>query len=278
MPRQFSATILMQRPWPLDVDALASHVRARFPQIGLVEAMPGQVPNREAGLLTIDGGKVVIMCIPSPLPKEALFAPLKTLRVWEPEPAIAKHYAHIIVSCGGDLPGVDGAKAYAAAVHFVAAAIAEMAPSVAAFWSTGWALSQPEDFIAATDTILDGRAPLGAWVSYATIVPRGFASSEATGIVSYGLKHFLGRELELAPAPIDGKTAYRRVSAIAKAVMDRGAKLHDGQQLVDPDRTFAMLVRERNYWLRRDQSAYVLIGEDSVIDAETLRPAERAVA
>lgn len=278
MPRHFSATILMQRPWALDIDALADTVRQRFPQIGTVEAMPGQVPNREAGLLTIDGGKVVVMCLHAPVPNDQLFPPLRTLRVWDPEPAISAHNAHVIVSCGGDLPGVDGAKAYAAAAHFVAAAVAEMGPAVAVFWPGGWSLQSPEAFTESASTILDGRAPIGAWMSFATIVPRGFAAEQATGIVSYGLRPFLGRELELAPAPVDGKTAYRRLAAITRAVMDKGATLADGQTVVDPDHTFSMIVRARNFWLRRDLSAFVLVGEDSVIDPETLRPAEREVA
>ena len=278
MPRQFNATILMKRPWPLDIDALVDHVRDRFPQIGAVAVLPGQQANREAGLMTIDDAKIVVMSVHAPVPHDRLFPALKTLRVWDPEPVVRKHFAQVTISCGGELPGVDGAKAYAAAVHLVASAVVEMGPALAVFWPESWSLTQPEDFTDASATILDGRVPLGVWASFATVVPRGFEAEQATGIVSYGLSPFLGRELEVAPAPIDGKTAYRRIAAIARAVLDKGATLSDGQQLIDPERTFSMTVRERDFWLRRDHPAFVLIGEDSVVDPETLRPLEQAVA
>ena len=115
---------------------------------------------------------------------------------------------------------------------------------------------------------------MGLWVTFAPVVPRGYEPSAATGLVTYGLRPFIGHELELAPRPGDPKSAYQCLSAIVNLVLDKGLELHDGQRLEDSAESFALTVRERRYWLRRDESAFVLVADDSVVDNETLQPVQ----
>ena len=120
--------------------------------------------------------------------------------------------------------------------------------------------------------------PMGNWISFAPVVPRGYEPGEATGLVTYGMTPFIGRELELAPRPGDPKTAYQCVSTIVQLVLDKGLALHDGQRIEDTDESFALTVRERTYWLRRDESAFVLVSDDAVVDPTTLQPLRAAQA
>jgi hypothetical protein len=54
--------------------------------------------------------------------------------------------------------------------------------------------------------------------------------------------------------------------------LDRGVKLTDGLRLGAAEGAWAVTVRERDHWLRRGEPAFVLVPDDSIIDAETLKP------
>ena len=278
MPRHFSIAILLQEEWPLDIDAIGAALRRRFPQIGAIDAVPGQVPGHQSGIVRIDGGHVVISSSPEPFPEDMIEPPLKVMRSWRPERTIKEHKAHLLISCGGDLPGLEGAKAYAAAAHFVAAAATTITPASAIVWQRGYCVTRPEDFRESATTLLSGRMPLGAWVSFATVVPRGYAPEAATGMVSYGLRPFLGRELEGAPRPGDPRSAYDCIADVARRALGQGLELNDGLCIEDAALDQSVTVREKTFWLRRDLSAYVLVAGDAVVDPETLRPLRQPAA
>ena len=272
MPRQFTATILLEEPGEPEVEAIAATMAMRFPTIGRIGALPAT--GESDGAVTIDGARVTLR-LSDRVPEEGFLPPLKLIRPWDPVRAIRRHTAALEVACGGELPGLEGAEAYAAAVHFVATAACQVAPATAILWREGWAVSDPEAFARDAESILSGCMPLSSWVGFAAIVPRGHAPEEATGMVTYGLRPFIGREIELAPRPGGPREACRCVSRVARMALDRGIALEDGQHLADPGGAFAVTVRERNYWLRPDHSAYVLVADDSFVDAETLKPRNR---
>ena len=279
MSRHFSAVILLNRPVGIDLDALARTVTTQFPQIGVVEPISGQAGEGSSGLLRIEGGHVVVTVTPCPFEDSQLFPPMQVLRSWDPVAAIAEHEAYVTVSCGGGLEGIEGAEAYAAAVHFVTSAATRVLPASAVFWQRGFSITNPVDFYDSSRTLLAGRMPLGAWVSFASVVPKGYAPATALGMVTYGMRPFIGREIELAPRPGDARSAYNCLASLVRKTLDQGIVLADGQRFVTSGRApFSVTVRERTYWLRRNQSAFVLVSDDSVVDVETLKPRERPAA
>ena len=271
MSRQFSATLLLDRPWSLNVDAIAAAMRTLYPSIGEVEALPDQFDEEERGAIAVEGATVILKTIDAPLGESDLNAPLKTLRAGGVEDAAASHRACLVVSASGDLPGLEGGEAYAAVVHFVAAAALSVTPARAVFWKTGWALTRAETFATAANMLLKGKMPVGTWISFATIVPSGMQPESGLGMVTYGLKPFVGRELELAPRPGDARMAFEIVSSVCRTLLNRGKQLSDGMVLKTEDQQVRLTVRERRYWLRRDLSAFVLIADDSVIDTKNLQ-------
>ena len=277
MSRYFSASILLERPWPLDMDRIARAVSERFPEIGEVDAVAGQ-GDADSGVLTIDHAQVVLQSADERVTEEAYRPPLKILRAWDPAPAVRRHRAHLRISCGGRLSGLDGALAYAAATHFVAAAVAGITRPRAVLWEPARALVEPGDFAIGAETVLTGAAPLMSWLSYAPVVPEGHTPANATGMVTYGLKPFIGRELELAPRPGDPRAAYRCLGSVVRRLMKGGITLRDGQRMIDAEAGVSLTVRERRYWLRREESVFVLVAEDSVVDPLTLQPRADSVA
>jgi hypothetical protein len=267
---QFTATVLLERAWAPDIGGIAAAVEERFPNIGRVEAVPGR------SAVWIDGAEVALRPGQGRIAAKRLMPPMRPVRNWDPEPAIRGHVAYLDISCGGELPGLEGAEAYAAVVHFVAAAAVGLAPPAAVFWRQGWALSSPATFIGTANDILAGRMPLGAWVSFSTVVPKGYPPGQATGMVTYGMRPFIGRELELAPRPCDPRAAWRSLGRIARSALDQGVTLADGVRLGDAGGEWTLTVRERDHWLRRGEPAFVLVADDSMIDAETLQPRHQA--
>ena len=275
MSRHFTATILLDRPWKLDIDRLAGALRKRFPRIGTVAATSGQ-GRGDAGVLTLDGAQIVVESTPGRAPVDRMRPDLNTLRFWDPSEALDRHAARLTISCGGELPGLDGAEAYAAATHFAATAALKEVPALAVIWDHGWTIHRPTDFAEMATGLLAGRMPVNAWVSFAPVVPRGHDPALATGMVTYGLAPMIGRELELAPRPGDPRRAWFALSEIVRRMLDRGLVLSDGQVVTSEGVDFT--ARARTYWLRRGSSAFVLVAPDAVVDAETLRPHERAAA
>lgn len=267
---QFTATVLLERAWAPDAGTIAAAVAERFPSIGAVEA----VPVRQA--IRIDGAEVALRPGQGRIAANRLVPPMRPVRVWDAEPAIRAHLAYLDIVCNGETPGVDRAVAYAAAVHLVAAAAVGLGPAAAVFWSLGWALSSPANFIGAAGDILAGRVPLVAWVSFAPVVPRGYAPGQATGMVTYGMRPFIGRELELAPRPCDAQTAWRSVGRIARSALAREVRLADGIRLGDAGGQWTITVRECDHWLRKGEPVFVLVAGDSMIDAATLQPRHQA--
>ncbi len=272
MSRYFTATLLLRSPWPLDIDRIARTLAQRFPGIGAVDALPGNTGEGDSALLTIDHANVVIESHDHPVERGDILPPLKILRTWNPTPAQRSHQAHLTITCGGNLAGLEGALAYSAATHFVATGIAAIVHPLAILWGPARALLEPGEHAMAAETLLTGTIPHSSWVSYAPVVAQGYPAADATGMVTYGLRPFIGHELELAPRPGDPRSAYRCLGAIVRRVLRGGIDLRDGLKIVARDAGMSMTVRERRYWLRRDESAFVLIAGDSVIDPWTLQP------
>ncbi|MEM9061980.1 MAG: hypothetical protein AAGD13_16080 [Pseudomonadota bacterium] len=272
MSRHFSATLLLDRPWRLNIDAVATALRSLFPQIGEVDSVPGQAADEDAGVLIIEGATVVVQSVDAPVDSADLTPPLRPLRAEGADAAATQHSSHVIITAGGALPGLEGGEAYAALVHFVAAAALTVAPASAVFWRQGWALTRSSTFSAATSMLLEGKMPVGTWVSFASVVPSGYRPEDGMGMVTYGMRPFVGRELELAPRPGDARSAFQTLGAICRMLLDKGTALSDGARLRTDDDAPILMVRERTYWLRRDLSAFVLVSEDAIVDSETLKP------
>ena len=276
MLRSFTATLLLDQSWPLDVDHVARALIDRFPTIGKIDSLPGQ--SEETGLLTIDHAQIVLQASETPIDTETAFPPLRVLRTWDPALAVDAHNAQISVSCGGRLPGLEGGLAYAAATHFVATALAGICKPLAVLWEPARQIVEPGEFAMTAESLLTGTLPQAAWISYAPIAPEGEHQSTATGMVTYGMKAFIGRELELAPRPGDARDAYRCMGAVVRRVMGDGCTLRDGLEMVDREAGITLTVRERLYWLRREESVFVLVAEDSIVDPWTLRQRNLNVA
>jgi hypothetical protein len=266
---QFNAYLLLDDPWWIDINRIAALVAQRFPAIGRVEAVPGATPG--AGLLTIDNGMLVVLSLPHRLSDAEIWPTFAPLQSWDPRGAVAAHRGHIVISCGGDnLPGIDGAKAFAATVTLVAAALAEVAPVTAVLWQEGSVLMSLSGVAAAAERLHLGRLPVSAWVSFVPVTAAGQRPEHSVGMLTHGMALFAGRELELAPAPIPSRLAFEQTSDVANRVLEDGLVLTEGGWIEDPATGEGLLVRTRSSWWRRGVPAFVLLRQDALVDPDTL--------
>lgn len=272
MSSQFSAVLLLPEFWPLDIEALSSALLKRFPEVGSVQAVHPRADRPDAAVLIVDQATVTIEVTRAPLPAGEFAAPMSTLRAAGLDKAVEDHSAALVISASSTLEGLEGAEAYAVLIHLIAAAAASFIPCKAVYWPTGYCLSRVEDFMSRTQPLMMGRMPLLNWVSFATIVPRGYTPEQATGMVTFGLTPFVGRELELAPRPTTARDALQSLTQVAQQMLDQGIALSDGTRVADLDGVNDMIVRERDYWLRRNLSAFVIVAPDAIVDVSTLRP------
>ncbi|MGF1500307.1 MAG: hypothetical protein ACFBSD_00685 [Paracoccaceae bacterium] len=277
MLQHISAHCLLERPHVLDIERLAERLTIVMPEIGRVEYLRGPKPG--AGLLTIDGGLIVVMNEPGPLSDALTMADPDRILTWDPGPAIGRHCARIVVACGGDtIPGLDGARTYAATVTLVSAALTAIAPVCALYWPAGGVFSPPDALSSAARGLLAGRLPLDLWVGLTSIEahldaeehPGPFGPPPAEGAATTGLLPFLGREIELAPAFVDQQTALDQIRAVACAALSGDLKLEDGVAIPDGP-AGGTLVRLRRAWHREGVPAAVLVPPDSVVNARSLR-------
>lgn len=272
MRRQFTATVLLDTPFAATMTTLAEAVAARYPQIGAVNVHSTANGTAGGGVLEIEGALIAVMPTSAPFPQARMAPPLRVLRSWDPIPAVRRQTAHVTITCGGALPGIVGAKALAAAVTFVTAAVIDLSQPAAVFWETGWAVTPPETFVEGADKLSTGIVPLPLWATFATVVPRGVRERQTSGTVTYGLGPFIGAELELAPAPIDARASYERASMVARLAMGQETTLRDGLTIRQPSANLNLAVVERESWLREGMAAFVLVSDDSLVDPQTLKP------
>lgn len=267
MMQTFSATLLLGASDGTDVPA-ALEALVRSGQIGDVSTDGPRLRLSASGITLAVEARAV------PETMEAFDPPMRTLRSPATVEAARLHAGVLTIEASAPPSDPEDARLQARAMHAVAAALVPLMPTLAVFWRTSWSLTRPETFVEAAPGPTSGRAPVGIWAGFATVAPRGDAG-DAIGMVSYGLAPFLGREIELAPAPTSAGDALRLMTMVAQHLLDERLVPTDGQSLVLPEGPGFLTVRTRDSWLRPDVPALVIVGDDAVVDPETLAVKDR---
>lgn len=271
MTKAFVATLLLADDFTLEIDSLAKAVAEDYPSLREVTGIPSQTESA-SGVLMIETAQVVVQVRDKRLPNAAFKAPDAIHRPGTTPPDIAGNKVQVDVSSAGQKETLDGAEGYAGGAHIVAASILKRAKALGAFWHASGTLTGPADFTAATGPLFEGKMPLDIWVGFAPMVPEGYAPEAAMGMVTHGLRPFLGRELELAPRPGDIESAHECLCSVTRRILDDGMTLRTGQHLSNVESVLEAKVRRRDYWLRRDRSTFVLVTDDAIIENDTLNP------
>jgi hypothetical protein len=262
--------VLLRSGWQPDMAAFAARLAERFPPLGSVEGQAAEAQSGVPHRLVVDGARVDISVVNAPYPVESLAAPVRLVDHVDPRGFARDQLAYVMV--GADAPeGAELVEAFSALVVLVAAQVARESPSLAVFWSSSWRLMPPSGIETAAGRIMAGEAPRELWISWAELTGERAGGEGNRCLMSFGLRAFVGREVEMAPAPIAHGSAQAMCRRLADRLLD-GAEFADREELRDEvlDRPATLRLADR--FLRPAQPAVVIVAQSSPIEAETLRP------
>lgn len=272
MSIRIDAYVLLKRPWRANFDAIAAEFEWRYPQIGGPRVMHDRGSDHQATIV-VEGAPVEISSVSAPYPPEQLHPPMRTLghEPLEVDRLTDGQAAYVVVSATSEGSGLEMCLAHAALVTLMASVIADKAGGIAVIWPDSWVCLSPEAFGEAAASVLRGQAPVSLWCAFAHCNPAHVGAAEMTGIASFGLRKFIGRELELAPMPsVSGQAIGCMREAARQLLAGEWLPANFGEiVLTSFDAPLAVRLADEGF-LRPGLPAVVLIAPEAAVDLRTL--------
>ncbi|MEM6679159.1 MAG: hypothetical protein AAF675_14940 [Pseudomonadota bacterium] len=279
MTPRLEAYVLLNGPWKPDAGEFATVLEARYPGIGRVR---GDAPEEGSGMptvFTVDGAAVQVSMVGAPYPPEQLEPPMRLLEHVDTEEVARAHVAYMMISTewtASDDPDDAGenaemAAAYAALLTLVTATVAEEAPALAAFWTESWRFVSIDEIKEAAAAVMRGEPPLSLWYALAEVKGARAGGGDMRGMMSFGLRAFCGREIEVAPAPLSAMAAQGIARDLAERIFagdlpeDHAALPHDALEA-------PAVLRHAERFMRPQQPVALIVPPGASIDVETLEP------
>jgi hypothetical protein len=262
--------------WKPELGEVCAAIERRFPEIGRVRASAAKPDSGVADTFLIDGATVSMSIVNAPYPPEQLIPPVRLVEHVDADAVGRAHLCYVMLSAEAP-EGIEWAQAYSALVTLVASVVAEEAPALAAFWASSWALRTPEGLREAADEIMAGGVPRSFWVSLAEVRSAKVNGIEMRGMMSFGLRPFAGREIELAPAPISLAAA----RAFSEKLADRmlaGEMPEDWETIAIAGHEKPAVVRLAERFMRPSQPVALIVAHGATVDPETLKPRKGGIA
>ena len=184
----------------------------------------------QALMAEVDGQPFAVVLIEGQLP-EAEVDNAITQSIFWPEAAetFAPHTAYLAIAAVDRLTSHGLARAQAVALTKLAAALAEVTPSLGIYWRGAEACVPPGRVAEAVVEIGAGRWPVDMWLGY-VMFGRDDTEHPIVGLQTRGAAAFLGFEVEIEPYAADGKLEPVRIVYNAVGyLMNFGDVIRDGQ-------------------------------------------------
>lgn len=269
MPIRFETYILLKKNWKPDFTALGEEIEWRYPDLGKARSKRSAGAGEGQGSIVLDGAEVKLWLVTDQFPKEQLISPARIIGQQDPEPLTAGHSCYMLASVEAQAEGLDWARAYAAVLTLVASVVADKASALSIFWKDSWRTLTVAEFKEAAGAVACGRSPIDTWVSYAAMNPSKIGGPDMVGFETFGLRPFIGREIELAPCAVEVPEANAAVHAAVEAVLGRAHVFEDGDRFDFPSGRRST-VRLSDGFARMGIPAIVLVPDNAAVSADTL--------
>jgi hypothetical protein len=220
------AFILLDAPTALEPARISEAFAARHPDVPVVVGGDGQ-----GAVLSAAGLVVTIMYFDDPLPPLWPEALEMAGRYWpEADAVFDRHQAHLMISVVGK--GANRLQLARVASAAVGAVIASHRACSGVLWDKTVANSaaMADDFCRSAFAADDVPCPL--WVGLEPFQDEGAATF---GVVTIGLRQFIGRELELEAPAESWEALLASVGGMATYLLQDGVKVEDGDWFNAPD-------------------------------------------
>ncbi|MEM7429695.1 MAG: DUF4261 domain-containing protein [Pseudomonadota bacterium] len=210
--------------------SIISDLNARLPE-GEAVAIGNPQGAADDGSLMIEIGAAVYVCLflSNAVPTGTFDHAAAASHFWKEAAAdLAAHKAHVVVSEFSSGSGFEARRTCALHVSLIAAAVCTQADAIGLHWTTGETVTRKEPFLDEIGQLSRGTWPVYVWLQYYWV---GGKAEENPGLATYGLRAFIGRELEFEPGGLDQQTLFARAGQIASYLVDNGDVLGDGETL-----------------------------------------------
>ncbi len=182
-------------------------------------------------MIKIGDRAYVCMFLAEPVPQGTMDLAASASHFWEDAAEqLAGHKAQIVVA---ELEGGEDFEARregASRVMDLAAAvcICSLAPVIGIYWTNGETVTQPEPFVAEADRMGDDAWPAHVWAQYFWIAD---ARTGNPGLLTHGLRSFIGREIEFEPGGYEQAVLFERTGQIVHFLLSSGPVLDHAETL-----------------------------------------------
>lgn len=252
MPVSFSTTILLKSPARLTEAAIEQALRAGSP--GFVKVLKITSANADSYIVDLNDVRAVILALPAPAPGFSDYKSDGPNLLWPSvEADLSRHKAHVMVICPTEANSRDEAIGYASIVTFVTAAILKLTAPIGVYWPAGENFVTADIFMKAAEGYARGEGPpVMGWI-------RLYAAEEKAGIVvsTHGLKHFAGREIDIAPSQKQLGELLTNVLATSSYLIQNGVVFKEGETL-GPENEALFSIALKDVGRLKDGPVYVL--------------------
>jgi Domain of unknown function (DUF4261) len=149
--------------------------------------------------------------------------------IWpEARDVISTHDGHIMLAVMGDVSGFDEMTAASRLLAVATLALAKITDALAVYWDTSIALMRNDSIAGLIARLKESLPPLDLWVTYSPWVD---PKTNEIGLFSFGLKGFVGYEIEMAPRKESLGEVLQRAIALTGYLLEKGPVLRDGNTI-----------------------------------------------
>ncbi len=199
-------------------------------------------------ILQINGLGVSVTFVDGQLPLEAWQVAAQRNVSWPDASDVMRFTrAHVVVSLVTDSYDHATAVAGASAVTVVAGALAKHLPMAASVFTESNGIDEGDGIWHMAMALIAGRFPDMLWMTLSHFTGRPMPDGTPTnGASTHGLLSFIGRELQLEPAPLQQAEIAKRLSGLFQHLVKNGPVIRDGQPvgIVNLEKTIAHFMPE----------------------------------
>lgn len=192
---------------------------------------PGHGTVGDAIVVLVNSAPVTVMFIDKPLPADAWQGAAENSVTWREAKDVVHHTrAHAIVALLQETTDHGAALNGAVAVTMLAGVLAQRLPVVAAIFTEAQTIVPGNEAARSAAALAGGQLPVNLLVGLSFLrgpaLPDGHPTMAA---LTTGLLPFVGREIELAPTPLQPVEIARRLLGLGQYLIVQGPVIKDGE-------------------------------------------------
>ena len=223
----------VERAIAIEVDELVSRIAAVVNHGVSCAPIENTASGKTACAITIAGRLYTVIAMSHAVPPGDLAVAVQAAYGWtQAGDAVRRSCAHYIVASLSAPGGHAEAVQQSADLTTITATLLDLVPATFVYWGSGDALVEPSAFRAAAEAmVMQNRPPVLNWVQFRLLPGRGAGAPGMIGMLTTGLRPFVGREIEMDPMPATPVEVARLTVRLAEHLIREGPIFADGDSV-----------------------------------------------